>query len=146
MNSLREYLENEMNKSTNRLVEEAEFVQKKITKDKSFTDYFNEANPQIWTARNIEDVKYLFYNKKILNISKLKEDINSYYEEKGYSNFGFSKLNESDLIRYKAVKNVLMPFFFDNLTEELDTKLISESLFNNDLKDFDWQPEVIEDE
>ena len=110
-------------------------------KDETVDDVLASANPAVWTARIIEDKKYLFYNSKYVDVTKLVEEINRVYTEKGYTGYGFSKLDESDIVRYTRTKNVLMKCFSESITEELDPSHVADVMFANEMKDFDWKPE-----
>ena len=110
-------------------------------KDESVDDILASANPAVWTARIIRDKKYLFYNSKYIDVTKLVEEINRVYTEKGYTGYGFSKLDESDIVRYTRTKNVLMKCFSESITEELDPSHVADVMFANEMKDFDWKPE-----
>ena len=110
-------------------------------KDETVDDILASANPAVWTARIIRDKKYLFYNSKYIDVTKLVEEINRVYTEKGYTGYGFSKLDESDIVRYTRTKNVLMKCFSESITEELDPSHVADVMFANEMKDFDWKPE-----
>jgi len=110
-------------------------------KDETVDDVLASANPAVWTARIIRDKKYLFYNSKYVDVTKLVEEINRVYTEKGYTGYGFSKLDESDIVRYTRTKNVLMKCFSESITEELDPSHVADVMFANEMKDFDWKPE-----
>ena len=110
-------------------------------KDETVDDVLTSANPAVWTARIIGDKKYLFYNSKYVDVTKLVEEINRVYTEKGYTGYGFSKLDESDIVRYTRTKNVLMKCFSESITEELDPSHVADVMFANEMKDFDWKPE-----
>lgn len=110
-------------------------------KDETVDDVLASANPSVWTARIIGDKKYLFYNSKYVDVTKLVEEINRVYTEKGYTGYGFSKLDESDIVRYTRTKNVLMKCFSESITEELDPSHVADVMFANEMKDFDWKPE-----
>lgn len=144
MLSFRDYFNQQMNKTSDDKIKDVKFQKVPVTKEMGFDDYLKSANPQTWTARIIEDKKYLFYNGKFLNVSKFKQDLDSLYQQNGYSQYGFSKLSESDLIRYKKVKDLIMPYFFDEYTDEVSSEALATLLFNDEYKDFDWQPEEIQ--
>ena len=58
-----------------------------------------------------------------------------------YKDYGFSKLSESELIRYTMVKNILMTFFRSTSEDEIDPESVANKLFISELKEFDWKPE-----
>ena len=80
-------------------------------------------------------------NGKYIDITELKNQIDILYNNKGYKDYGFSKLSESELVRYTKVKDVLMQFFISSMEGELDAETIANKLFTSELKDFDWKPE-----
>lgn len=140
MISFREYLQREVTKTNDEQVKQT--VVRPIEKEKTIEDVVYESKPEIWTAREVSGVKYLIFNHKILNISELKKQISNVYDKNGYSGYGFSKLNEHELIRYTRVKNIIIPAFMqNNYDKELNPSLIAEKLFMNEIKDFEWKPE-----
>ena len=105
MSSFSEYVNGQVNKSTDELVKRT--VIKPVQAEDTIEDTVLKCNPETWTAREINNVKYLIYNKKFINITELKQKIADVYNERGYSNYGFAKLSERDLVRYTKVKNIL---------------------------------------
>lgn len=105
--------------------------------------FSKDLNPDKWTAKIIGEEKYLFYNNHYLNMSELRKEIKKIYRNNGYDNYGFSKLSESELIRYKTVKDFLIKEFCRNDTDELDPAATAEIIFNREIKDFDWKPEPL---
>lgn len=140
MISFREYLQQEMNKTTDNMVVATVVVP--VKKEDSFEDIFDSIDPNVWTAKAINNQKYLFFNEKFINITKLKEEINKLYTEKGYTGYGFSKLDEGDLVRYTTVKNILINQF-NSYTEsdEIPAEKLATIFFMKELKNFDWTPE-----
>ena len=66
------------------------------------------------------------------------------YTNNGYRNYGFSKLTESDLIRYTTVREILAKEFNNPTSEtELNPADVAQTLYNNELKDFEWQPQPL---
>ena len=63
------------------------------------------------------------------------------YSNNGYADYGFSKLSESELVRYTSVKDVLMTFFTSSITDEIEPEAVANKLFLSELKEFDWKPE-----
>jgi hypothetical protein len=139
MSSFSEYVNGQVNKSTDELVKRT--VIKPVQAEDTIEDTVAKCNPETWTAREINNVKYLIYNKKFINISELKQKIADVYREKGYSDYGFAKLTERDLVRYTKVKNILMDSFLSEVSDELDTDYLAGKFFDKELKDFDWKPE-----
>lgn len=139
MINFKQYLVEEVNKTTDEEVKDT--VIRKAAKEMTLEDVINNANPTIWTAREIGNNKYLIYNKKYINITELKKQIDILYNNKGYKDYGFSKLSESELIRYTMVKNILMTFFRSTSEDEIDPESVANKLFISELKEFDWKPE-----
>jgi hypothetical protein len=139
MSSFSEYVNGQVNKSTDELVKRT--VIKPVQAEDTIEDTVTKCNPETWTAREINNVKYLIYNKKFINITELKQKIADVYNERGYSNYGFAKLTERDLVRYTKVKNILMDSFLSEVSDELDTDYLAGKFFDKELKDFDWKPE-----
>lgn len=140
MISFREYLQQELTKTNDEQVKNTAVIP--VKKERTIEDELYDAKPEIWTARVISDVKYLIYNGKLLNITQLKEDLNKIYTEKGYPGYGFSKLNEHELIRYTKVKNIIIQVFAQDLyKKEIPSEVVAEKLFMNEIKDFEWKPE-----
>jgi len=139
MINFKQYLVEEENKATDELSKST--VVRKAAKEMTLEDVIKEANPTIWTAREINNNKYLIYNQKYINITELKKQIDILYTNKGYTGYGFSKLSESELVRYTMVKDVLMSFFRSVPEDEIDPETVANKLFINELKEFDWKPE-----
>lgn len=140
MISFHDYVQQEMNKSTDDKVTST--VIKPIKAEDTIEDTVPKCNPNTWTAREINNVKYLIYNGKFINITELKAKINAVYLQNGYTNYGFSKLTEYDLVRYTQVKNILMDAFMSEISDELDAEYLANKFFAKELKDLDWKPEV----
>lgn len=137
-----EYVQMHMNQAYNR--EDVSPVQTVSTKDTAVNSEQYHADPTKWSAKIINNEKFLFFNNHYLNVTKLMNEIKKIYSENGYTNYGFSKLTESELVRYKTLRDVLMGEFlrtdFDN---ELDAAETAKIIFQNEMKDFNWQPEEI---
>lgn len=151
--SFREYVKLNMDKAYNhQKVEVPQVKVKKIVatvapapvKEKDVFDYLKEINPKTWTARIVQNKKYLFYNEHYLDISALATELKTLYTNKGYNNYGFSKLDESDLIRYTTVRDIIAKEFNNETNEtELNPVQVAQTIFNNELKDFEWQPQPL---
>ena len=137
--TFKQYMCEEVDKTTDEMSRNT--IVRPADKDETVDDILASANPAVWTARIIRDKKYLFYNSKYIDVTKLVEEINRVYTEKGYTGYGFSKLDESDIVRYTRTKNVLMKCFSESITEELDPSHVADVMFANEMKDFDWKPE-----
>lgn len=140
MINFREYLQQELLKLNDEQVKHT-VVKPIIKKEETIEDIIYKSRPEIWTAREISGVKYLFFNNKFLNISELKNILQKIYTENGYSGYGFSKLSESELIRYTYVKNILIDFFITKESKEINPNDVADTLFKHELKDFEWKPE-----
>ena len=113
-------------------------------KEKDVYDYMKEANPKVWTAKIVKDQKYLIYNEHYLNVSILAKTLKDLYNQNGYENYGFSKLDESDLIRYTTVRDILSREFMNpTATTELEPSNVAQTIFENELKDFEWKPQPL---
>lgn len=154
MISFSEYVNLNMNKAYNHQpVVVPEIKVKKVVKqviapapikEKDVYDYLSEANPKTWTAKIVKDQKYLFYNEHYINITSLATNIKSLYASNGYENYGFSKLDESDLIRYTTVRDILSKEFMNpTATNELDPVAVAQTIYENELKDFEWKPQPL---
>lgn len=113
-------------------------------KEKDIYDYLKETKPTVWTAKIVKNQKYLIYNEHYLNISNLAKELKALYSKNGYENYGFSKLDESDLIRYTTVRDILSREFSNPMaTSELDPVAVAQTIFENELKDFEWKPQPL---
>ena len=141
MASFKQYLVNENNKISDEIAKNATL--KKADKEDTIEDVVYNANPSVWTGRIVNNRKYLIYNGKYLDLTSLKEEITRLYDSKGYSGYGFAKLDEHDLIRYTKVKNILMRSFESELNDFIDPASMAEIMFMNEFKDFEWKPEEL---
>ena len=135
-----DYLKEEVDHSTDQAVDNVVIA---TVKDRSLEDVVKTSSPQTWTAKIINGTKYLIYNKKYLNVTRLREELGKLYTEKGYNGYGFSKLTESEIVRYKTVKNIIMPSFYDDFTDEVNPIELAKVIFNNELTDLSWTPEEV---
>lgn len=139
MTSFNDYLARELNKTSDEKVKNT--VIRKESKDIGVDDVLKSARPEIWTAREIDGTKYLFFGGKKLDVTDLRKQVRQLYSRKGYADYGFSKLTESDLVRYPRVKDVLTKCFSIEFGDTLDAGKVAEQLFNNELNEFTWKPE-----
>lgn len=137
--NFKQYLIEEENRNTDEMVKNT--IIRKADKEESLEDVVEKAVPTIWTARIINNRKYVIYLGKTLDITSLLEALGNLYNQKGYNGYGFAKLDESDLIRYTKVKDILMRAFRNSITDTLDPKELAELMFKNEVKEFDWKPE-----
>ena len=130
-----------MNKAYNR----ADVVEEPTVADTpSISREMYQADPNKWCAKIIDDEKLLFFNHHFLNITKLRDEIQSLYSKEGYEKYGFSKLSETELVRYKTLRDIIMgEFLRADETEELDPAEIAQIIFDNEAKDFNWRPEQL---
>ena len=138
MLNFKEYLQEEVGKTTDEMARTAPI------RDTGSTDIYEElakANPSVWTARIVGGRKYAIYSGKYLDLTALVSEIGTLYGSRGYSGYGFAKLDEAELVRYTKSKNVLMRCFSACTSDELDPAETAESLFAAEPKDFDWKPE-----
>ena len=94
MINFKQYLVEEVNKTTDEEVKDT--IIRKAAKEMSLEEVLASAKPEVWTARIIGDKKYLIYNGKYIDITELKNQIDILYNNKGYKDYGFSKLSESE--------------------------------------------------
>lgn len=139
MANFKEYLAQELNKTTDEKVKTTRII--KESNDTSLDDVVKSLKPEIWTAREIKGVKFLFFGGKMLNITELKKEIDKLYRQKGYTGYGFAKLTESDLVRYTKVKDIIIKCFSVEYGVELSPVTVANQLFTNELKEFAWKPE-----
>ena len=70
--------------------------------------------------------------------------MNTTYNSNGYENYGFSKLDESDLIRYTTVREIIVKDFLNtSAPNELDPSEVAQNIFDNEIKDFEWKPQPL---
>lgn len=135
-----EYVQMSMNKAYNR---EDVREQPVLNKVAGPADVSKQVDPSTWSAKIVGDEKYLFFNSHWLNVTKLHEAIQKIYNENGYSDYGFSKLDVSELVRYKTLRDVMMNEFLTSLDDELDPEEVAKMIFDSEPKDFNWKPEPI---
>lgn len=135
-----EYVAMHMNKSYNR---EDIKEQPTVSDIAGPADVMKQVDPKTWNAKIINDEKILFFNNHHLNITKLRKEIQKIYSENGYEHYGFSKLSEGELVRYKTLRDILMFEFLGYGDEELDPAATAKIIFDNEAKDFNWQPEPL---
>ena len=134
----KQYITEEQNHNTDEMVRNTII---RNAEDETLDDIVEKAVPTVWTARIVSGRKYVIYLGKTLDITSLKEEIDTLYKSKGYAGYGFAKLDESDLIRYTKVKDILIQAFNSSIIDELDPKSLAELLYRNELKEFSWKPE-----
>lgn len=102
------------------------------------------ADPKKWTAKIIDDEKLLFFNDHFLNITKLRDEIQKLYNAQGYEHYGFAKLSETELVRYKTLRDIIVGEFLREYgNEELDPAAVAQIIFDNEAKEFEWRPEQL---
>lgn len=135
-----QYVQMHMNKTYNR---EDIKEQPVVNVQHGPTDVLKQVNPKMWNAKIIGNDKILFFNNRYLNITRLREEIQKIYSENGYAHYGFSKLSESELVRYKTLRDILLSEFLGHIDDELDPVATARIIFDNEVKDFEWQPEPL---
>lgn len=75
----------------------------------------SHADPKIMTGRTIRGVKYCIFNKKFINLTELANQVRALYASKGYLGVGFSKLDDTDYVRYSTAKVILDKLFNSDL-------------------------------
>lgn len=107
-------------------------------------DVSKQLDPKVWNAKIMGKDKVLFFNNRHLNVTELRKEIKALYKANGYENYGFSKLDEGELVRYKTLRDILSNEFLDfEADEQLNPKVIAQIIFDHELKDFEWQPEPL---
>jgi hypothetical protein len=109
--------------------------------DESLDDVIEKADPNVWTARIVNGIKYVIYMGKFLDLTETVKEIRRIYDINGYTGYGFSKLEEQDLVRYTKTKNIIIHCFDTSIDDELVPENVAEIFFLNELKEFDWKPE-----
>lgn len=135
-----EYVDLHMQKVANTKVVEVPMV---CQTEKPIEELIKDCNPNKWTARIVNSIKYLIYNNKYIDITEMKMELDELYNSQGYSNYGFSKLSESELIRYKKVRDIIIKEFFKGDEIKLSSGELAELLYKNEMKDFEWRPEQL---
>lgn len=118
--NFKQYLANE-NAKTLRLTEVAMLNTGAATE--TLDTVLAHVNPAIMTGRTINGVKYCFFNKKYINLTELANQVRALYISKGYMGLGFSKLADSDFVKYSTAKVILNDLFKNDLFYmEIDPK------------------------
>lgn len=139
MANFKQYLTEELDKTTDEMARSS--VMHSSSGDETLDDVIEKADPNVWTARIVDGVKYVIYMGKFLDLTETVKEIRRLYNLNGYAGYGFSKLDESDLVRYTKSKNILMHCFSSSIDDELVPEKTAEIFFYNELKEFDWKPE-----
>lgn len=141
MLSFRDYLDQELNRSTDNKVASVSIYKAPASVD-TIEDVVNGCNPDTWTARELNGIKYLIYAGRYVNVTELVMKIRQKYLENGYENYGFSKLSEHDMVRYTKTKDILMKAFNSDMSDELDTSNLAQTFFDRELKEFSRKEEI----
>lgn len=139
MANFNDYIASELNRTTDEKVKST--VIRKEPEHITIEYVMKNAKPEIWTAREIDGIKYLFFGGKKLNITDLKKQIDNLYSKNGYNNYGFSKLSESELVRYPKIKDILIKCFSVEHTDTLSPVNTAQRIYDNELNDLMWKPE-----
>ena len=139
MANFKQYLTEELDKTTDEMARSS--IMHDSLGDESLDDVIEKADPNVWTARIVNGIKYVIYMGKFLDLTETVKEIRRIYDINGYTGYGFSKLEEQDLVRYTKTKNILMHSFDTSIDDELVPENVAEIFFLNELKEFDWKPE-----
>jgi hypothetical protein len=139
MANFKQYLTEELDKTTDEMARSS--IMHDSLGDESLDDVIEKANPNVWTARIVNGVKYVIYMGKFLDLTETVKEIRHIYDINGYTGYGFSKLEEQELVRYTKTKNILMHCFDICTDDEVLPENVAEIFFLNELKEFDWKPE-----
>ena len=139
MANFKQYLTEELDKTTDEMARSS--IMHDSLGDESLDDVIEKANPNVWTARIVNGVKYVIYMGKFLDLTETVKEIRHIYDINGYTGYGFSKLEEQELVRYTKTKNILMHCFDICADDEVLPENVAEIFFLNELKEFDWKPE-----
>lgn len=139
MANFKQYLTEELDKTTDEMARSS--IMHDSLGDESLDDVIEKANPNVWTARIVNGVKYVIYMGKFLDLTETVKEIRHIYDINGYTGYGFSKLEEQELVRYTKTKNILMHCFDICTDDEVLPENVAEIFFFNEFKEFDWKPE-----
>ncbi len=114
-------------------------IEKPVLDDTTIYDEMKKIDSSKWIAKDINGEKILFHNSKYLNMTSLKDALREVYKKNGYENYGFGRLSEEELIKYKTVRGIIAKEFTDVMQDEvIDSLHIAELIFKNEYKNFEW--------
>ena len=115
------------------ITESAEEAPKIINSGDDEIELCVEESTGKWLARKIDEDVYLFHDKKYLNLSRLKSELDTLYAVEGHTGQGYSKLTPEDMVAYNTVKNVFETVMMQALDRELDPADTARSLFDREI-------------
>ena len=87
-----------------------------------------------WLGKRMPDNSvYLFYDKKWLNLTTLKAEMDQLYASKGHSNEGYDRLVEDELMCYKTVKEIFLALLTRSISDELDPKSAAAYIYDREI-------------
>ena len=87
-----------------------------------------------WLGKRMQDNSvYLFHDKKWLNLTALKAEMDQLYASKGHSNEGYDRLIEDELMCYKTVKDIFLTLLTRSISDELDPKSAAAYLYDREI-------------
>ena len=87
-----------------------------------------------WLGKRMSDNSvYLFHDKKWLNLTSLKAEMDQLYASKGHSNEGYDRLVEDELMCYKTVKDIFLTLLTRSISAELDPKSAAAYIYDREI-------------
>lgn len=87
-----------------------------------------------WLGKRMSDNSvYLFHDKKWLNLTSLKAEMDHLYASKGHSNEGYDRLVEDELMCYKTVKDIFLTLLTRSISDELDPKSAAAYIYDREI-------------
>ena len=87
-----------------------------------------------WLGKRMSDNSvYLFHDKKWLNLTNLKAEMDQLYASKGHSNEGYDRLIEDELMCYKTVKDIFLTLLTRSISDELDPKSAAAYIYDREI-------------
>ena len=87
-----------------------------------------------WLGKRMSDNSvYLFHDKKWLNLTSLKAEMDQLYASKGHSNEGYDRLVEDELMCYKTVKDIFLTLLTRSISDELDPKSAAAYIYDREI-------------
>lgn len=87
-----------------------------------------------WLGKRMQDNSvYLFHDKKWLNLTALKAEMDQLYASKGHSNEGYDRLVEDELMCYKTVKDIFLTLLTRSISDELDPKSAAAYIYDREI-------------
>ena len=87
-----------------------------------------------WLGKRMSDNSvYLFHDKKWLNLTSLKAEMDQLYASKGHSNEVYDRLVEDELMCYKTVKDIFLTLLTRSISDELDPKSAAAYIYDREI-------------